>query len=1195
MSAPAFPVIQALREALWRHGYRPMPVYSWDYRDPPPLPGKKPRKRAGKVPLGLGWEKRARQTPPECVTLASVVAQATNTGILADGLRAIDLDLDEQPLVALCHHLAFDMLGATILRTRDNSPRCLLVYRASDGEPPKRVITGASHSDVPGAAWACKIEVLGRGQQFVAYGRHPSGAELQWLAGGPADVALADLPAVSEAQVTAFLDAAAEVIDALPVKPEKPKRERTRDGKGQDGLPAGDTFFDRVNTGALADIEAWVEDVFPTAVHQETTGAYRITSAALGRNLEEDLSIHPDGVFDFGLERGMTPIGVVVTHHPEAPDPAEAAFWLCRRLGLDPGALGWVDPEEIAAATQAGAGEAALGSSTSTPPSPSLQEGDKEPLPNGAYLRPEDTNLPPLHPWITESRADAEFRLKHSIGSFRATAERVLVARQELRRRRADAIDAAMSEEGREGDLTAQEKAKITRRVMAEVAAKHGFPGNIIPRPSIQMESGSQGNGKTKLSLVETAKIKADLIGHKYAPTLERAAEDLREYRKVATEGSMPGMVVRGRTAIDPLAADGATMCRRPAVTERAAKLGISPRQTICPGCPLFNKCGTIRQEKTIAALGNRAIFFLNREYAHLPCPAPAPDFIIGDEIMTLPAVTFTSIEPAKFIGDLVPSRGRNLGEVMEARRILERLRPALTSPKPLAAIRDACIDKKQLQLLRRMLTDEEEPRLHGSMPDALIDKKLDEIDHPEQRHALAIVAAVLREIDMPRATLNAVRFSKSKRPDRPDLIKSAHLRRLNGIKNAAVLLLDGTGDLELNEALTRRKINHNVVRMERDADIYGTIGKRYSRQSVTGKNSKGEDIRPEAAKRLRDEIGTIVSHFESPLLTATKQAEEALVEGGHLPADTVTSHGGKTRSINKWETDRKTAIDVAPDSASIEDMELLAGAFCARDPIPIVSMAARPEPEDKWPDWPWPYRVTRLRRFTDGKLQIVHEDCHPDPRVDRIFRQITDANIVQNLDRVRPIYNHRVQVALNERVLDLTYTRVSRHREMVEGGSRIDRILKRTDGVLPMTPETLSALFPEAGSVSTARRAIRAWRKWGHGPNVTHIYPLAPFSYRVPGQPGRPSVVMVSPHHDDPKAAAEAVLGPVVAFAPILVQPPPQHPEAPLADATATAEAARKGGQRPRSHTGWVPPMPRQPGSGAAPPSIMMHGPPDG
>ena len=204
--------------------------------DPPPPPGKKPRKRAGKAPYGTAWQVGARQTPPECIALASAVAWATNTGLLCDGLRAIDFDLDEQPLLALCHRLAVDMLGATIVRTRENSPRCLLVYRAAEGEPGKRVITGASQTKTH----ACKIEVLGRGQQFVAYGRHPSGAELQWHQGGPADVALADVPVVTEAQVTAFLDAAAEIIDAQPVKPEKPKRDRAA-GTRPDGLPAGET------------------------------------------------------------------------------------------------------------------------------------------------------------------------------------------------------------------------------------------------------------------------------------------------------------------------------------------------------------------------------------------------------------------------------------------------------------------------------------------------------------------------------------------------------------------------------------------------------------------------------------------------------------------------------------------------------------------------------------------------------------------------------------------------------------------------------------------------------------------------------------------------------------------------------------------------------------------------------------------
>ena len=340
-------------------------------------------------------------------------------------------------------------------------------------------------------------------------------------------------------------------------------------------------------------------------------------------------------------------------------------------------------------------------------------------------------------------------------------------------------------------------------------------------------------------------------------------------------------------------------MCRRPAVVERAAKLGLSPALTICPGCKFATVCGTKRQERTIAAIGPRAIFFLSREYAFLPgCPAPKPDFIIGDEQMTLPAVTFTSIEPAAMTGDLIPYKGRELADVIAARKTLERLRALLMLAKPLAAIRDACIDKEQLRTLRRMLEHEDDPHIHGSMPDAAIDKKLDAIDHPDQRHALAIVRAVLREIEMPRATFNAVKFNK-----RLDRITAARLRHVNGIKSAAVLLLDGTGDIELNEKLVRREINHNVVRMERDAEVIGTIGKRYSRQSQTGKNAWDEDLAPDrmdAAKRLRDEIGVITSHFPGPaLVTAPKAAAEALIAGDHLPPETAVTWPELTRGRN--------------------------------------------------------------------------------------------------------------------------------------------------------------------------------------------------------------------------------------------------------------------------------------------------------
>jgi hypothetical protein len=41
-------------------------------------------------------------------------------------------------------------------------------------------------------------------------------------------------------------------------------------------------------------------------------GAWRISSADLGRDLEEDLSIAPRGVQDFGEEKKLTPIDVLL-------------------------------------------------------------------------------------------------------------------------------------------------------------------------------------------------------------------------------------------------------------------------------------------------------------------------------------------------------------------------------------------------------------------------------------------------------------------------------------------------------------------------------------------------------------------------------------------------------------------------------------------------------------------------------------------------------------------------------------------------------------------------------------------------------------------------------------------------------------------------------------------------------------------
>jgi putative DNA primase/helicase len=105
-------------------------------------------------------------------------------------------------------------------------------------------------------------------------------------------------------------------------------------GKGA----SGSSVFAKINAKALANLSAWVPAVFPAA--KAYHDGFRISSRDLGRDLEEALSILPAGIRDFGEERGLTPIDLVLEWGP-ATSPREAALWLCERLGVAPSSLGW--------------------------------------------------------------------------------------------------------------------------------------------------------------------------------------------------------------------------------------------------------------------------------------------------------------------------------------------------------------------------------------------------------------------------------------------------------------------------------------------------------------------------------------------------------------------------------------------------------------------------------------------------------------------------------------------------------------------------------------------------------------------------------------------------------------------------------------------------------------------------------------
>ncbi len=120
----------------------------------------------------------------------------------------------------------------------------------------------------------------------------------------------------------------------MPLAAERPRKEIISGG-GQS------EFFRRTNEEALRRLGEWVPALFPSAKPQPGTGAYRVTSRELGRNLQEDLSLAPTGIMDFGVHdmgdaRGGKRTAIdIVMEHGGAPGPIEAARWLCDQLGID--------------------------------------------------------------------------------------------------------------------------------------------------------------------------------------------------------------------------------------------------------------------------------------------------------------------------------------------------------------------------------------------------------------------------------------------------------------------------------------------------------------------------------------------------------------------------------------------------------------------------------------------------------------------------------------------------------------------------------------------------------------------------------------------------------------------------------------------------------------------------------------------
>jgi hypothetical protein len=162
----------------------------------------------GKRPVETNWQKGS--ITPERLAAAEVAfPSARNTGLRTGRLVGGDIDLTDRAHAIEIEKIFNKTLGGTPFQ-RIGSKGCLLCYR--NETPIAKITIGTRDKRL--------VEILGSGQQFIAYGVHPlTGTEYEWpndfLGGEPVQTALSDLAAVTPEQLHDAAHAVAARLIAL--------------------------------------------------------------------------------------------------------------------------------------------------------------------------------------------------------------------------------------------------------------------------------------------------------------------------------------------------------------------------------------------------------------------------------------------------------------------------------------------------------------------------------------------------------------------------------------------------------------------------------------------------------------------------------------------------------------------------------------------------------------------------------------------------------------------------------------------------------------------------------------------------------------------------------------------------------------------------------------------------------------------
>jgi Virulence-associated protein E/Primase C terminal 2 (PriCT-2)/Bifunctional DNA primase/polymerase, N-terminal len=193
----------ATRLQIYRNGYHPVPIIGAHIDT----------RSAGKRPGMSDWETICLTADePEIKSWSRSQSNCTNTGILCGTVSGVDIDVLDPALSDRINARAIERLGPTPLIRVGRAPKTLLCYRLAG--PIKKLSTPELFfTDDADDAKATKVEILGDGQQVVAFGIHPdTHKEYHWPDKSPLDTHADDIPLVTAEALAAFVVAAEQMI-----------------------------------------------------------------------------------------------------------------------------------------------------------------------------------------------------------------------------------------------------------------------------------------------------------------------------------------------------------------------------------------------------------------------------------------------------------------------------------------------------------------------------------------------------------------------------------------------------------------------------------------------------------------------------------------------------------------------------------------------------------------------------------------------------------------------------------------------------------------------------------------------------------------------------------------------------------------------------------------------------------------------